>query len=269
MNRSPRGRTPTLATLACATLAFVICPGAKNGCGSEEANTTFASPVQTVGTVLEHADGSVDASMVIISTASNPHKFVESAKNAQMRMPDGTSIPLLSTSPGHYAATSAGSPGLVYEPGGKYQFRFELDDAKLAKDASGGSFVGVVEAPDDKVTFSLEPAPEFAGDTATVKWSPSERFAIITIVNDATGEVAYSTFDFQESQFEGDKWARLPKGGTRELSVDTFPDAGKYTVSLCAVKKVSDFDTSLSADLGALSGFLIGRCGADLSVDVP
>jgi len=263
-----QGRTPTLATLACAILAFIVCPGAKNGCASEEANTTLTSPVQAVGTILEHADGSVDASLVIISTASNPHKFVESAKDTVMRMPDGTFVPLLSASPGHYAASDSTNASLVYEPAGKYQFRFDLEDDKLAKSAAGGSFIGVVEAPDDEVSFEMDPPPAFAGDTSKVTWSPSSRYGLITVTNTDSGKVTYSTFDFEESQFEGDKWARLTKGGSRELSVDTFADAGNYTVSLCALKKVSDFDTSLSADLGALSGFLIGRCGEDISLAV-
>ncbi len=69
-------------------------------------------------------------------------------------------------------------------------------------------------------------------------------------------------------EFDGSKWARLTRGGTIELSVDVFADAGDYEIEVCAVSKVSDFDTSLSTDLGALSGFLLGRCAAPQSLTV-
>ena len=108
----------------------------------------------------------------------------------------------------------------------------------------------------------------FAGDTSEITWKPSNRYAMIRVV-DESGEVAYENFNFEKAQFDGSKWARLKKGGSHELGVDVFGDPGKYTVSVCAVDKVSDFDKELSAELGALSGFLIGRCAPDISVDVP
>lgn len=268
MMTTPRSRVPWLATLTCATLSLALFPGAKNGCGSKEATQTLLSPVQAVATLLERADGQVDAELVLISTASLPDEFVETAREVQMRMPQGDAVPLLSSSPGHYGASSSSSPSLVYVPGGTYQFRFDLDDEAAAKNVAGGSFVAVMDAPDDEVTFSLDRSPKFAGDTAHVTWSPSNRYAIINIRNERTGELTYSTFDFTEPKFDGSKWSRLPKGGAKDLSVDSFPEAGTYTVSLCAVAKVSDFDTSLSAELGALSGFLIGRCGQDIEVTV-
>ena len=43
---------------------------------------------------------------------------------------------------------------------------------------------------------------------------------------------------------------------------------GRHTISVCLVSKVSDFDKSLSVDLGVLSGFLAGRCPAPISVSV-
>lgn len=262
-----RTGAPWFATLACAAISFALFPGAKNGCGSKEANETLLSPVQAVTTLLERSDGTVDAELVLISTASNPHEFVETAQNAQMRLPGGATVPLLSSSPGHYAASSS-STALAYIPGGTYQFRFELDDAAAAKNVAGGSFVAVMDAPDDQVSSSLDSAPEFVGDISTISWAPTSRYAIIQVRNKQTSALTYSTFDFTEPQFDGSKWARLPKGGTKELSVDTFPEEGTYTISLCAVAKVSDFDTSLSAELGALSGFLIGRCAPDIEVTV-
>lgn len=244
-------------------------PGAKTGCGSLESNETLTSPVQAVTSLLERSDGTVEAELVLISTAANPHAFVDTARNPRVRMPDGTEIALSLTSSGHYTETSGANPLLVYEPGATYQFKFELDDESQALDVSGGNFVAVVDAPDDVVTFSLSEAPEFAGDTATLSWQPVARFGVIEIVEVASGEVVFSNFDFSAPQFDGSKWARLKSGGTFNLGVDVFTNPGDYEINFCAVDKVSDFDTELSAELGALSGFLIGRCAESIIATVP
>ncbi len=250
-----------------ALLALLFLPAAKNGCGSKEANTTFASPVQAVTTLLAHDDGSVEAEVVLISTITSQHKFIDDATNVQLRVPDGTLVPLSLSSPGHYTADSSGNAALVYTPGSTYQFKFNLDNDAEAKKAAGGNFSAVTDAPDDQVSFSFTKKPAFAGDTSTVTWAPAQRYALIT-VTDSTGNVVYQNFDFKEPHFDGSKWARLKKGGSMDLGVDVFANAGTYNVRLCAVDKVSDFDKSLSADLGALSGFLIGRCAPRQTLDV-
>ncbi len=250
-----------------ALFALLFLPAAKNGCGSKEANTTFTSPVQAVTTLLANDNGTVEAEVVLISTASTQHKFIDDATNVQLRVPDGTLIPLSLSSSGHYTADSSGNAALVYTPKSTYQFKFDLDNATEAKKVAGGNFSAVTDAPNDQVSFSFSKQPAFAGDTSTVMWSPSERYALVT-VTDSTGNVVYQNFDFQDPHFDGSKWARLKKGGSMDLGVDVFANAGTYSVRLCAVNKVSDFDTSLSADLGALSGFLIGRCAPEQSVTV-
>jgi hypothetical protein len=254
--------------LALAALALFLLPGAKNACGSKEANTTLLSPVQAVTTLLEHEDGFVEAELVLISTAASPHQFVSSAKNASVRVPGGAEVPLKLASDGHYIASSTTDPALVYTGGETYQFSFELDDEAAAKDVAGGNFAAVIDAPDDAVSFEIAEPPEFAGDTARITWTPAARFGIIKIRNQDTGELTYSTFDFDSPQFDGSKWARLQTGGSQELGVDTFPEAGTYIVSFCAVHKISDFDASISAELGALSGFLAGRCAANVEITV-
>lgn len=266
---SEQRRTPVLATLALGVIAFVFCPGAKNGCGSKEANETLTSPVQAVTTLLERDDGTVEAELVLISTAVSPHEFVDSARDVEVRVPSGSFVPLVASSSGHYTATSKSDPSLSYVAGETYQFRFELDDEAMAKQVSGGSFMAVMDAPGDEVSSSLDTPPEFAGDTAKISWSPSSRYALITITHEDSGEVTYSTFEFTEPEFDGSKWARLKKGGSMDLAVDTFPDSGTYRIELCAVSKTSDFDKNLSAELGMLSGFLIGRCAPDIVIDVP
>ena len=262
-----RNLTKPAHALAVALLAFTVLPGAKGGCGTEEANETRKSPVQAITTLLERSGGKVEAELVLISTATNPHAFVETAIEPRVRVPGGAEVALTQDSPGHYTASSESNPDLTYIAGERYQFRFELDDAAAAKQVAGGTFVAVVTAPDDTVEVTLDKAPDFAGDTAKITWTPTNRFGLFTATK-AGGDTAYTSFDFADPQFDGDKWARLRQGGTLNLSVDTFNDPGNYTLSFCAVDKVSDFDTALSAELGALSGFVLGRCAEDITLTV-
>ncbi len=261
--------TPKPFTAIAALTGLVLSlPAAKNGCASLESNETFLSPVQAVTTVLEHADGTVSAELVLISTSVNPHEFVDSAYDVVLRIPGGEEIELSLGESGHYGTTSEADSSLVYTPNETYQFSFDLDDEAAASQVTGGNFTGVVDAPDDTVTFTLAEPPEFAGDVSRLEWSPSSRYGLIRVYHLDLEEVTYSNFDFDESQFDGSKWARLSKGGEKELGVDTFAEPGNYQVSFCAVDAVRDFDTSLSAELGALSGFLIGRCAEDQFITV-
>jgi hypothetical protein len=252
-------------------LALPVLLGSKGGCGSNENNEKLASPVQAVATLLELADKSVAVELVLISTATAPNQFITTASNARLRVPTTSEapleVPLVQTSPGHYTASSVTAPGLVYAGGQTYQFKFELVDEALAKQVSGGNFVAVLAVPDDVVSAAVSKPPAFAGDTAVLAWAPAARSGIINVTN-AAGQTTYSTFDFSTPAFDGAKWARLQTGGSFELSVDVFPVAGTYTASVCVVDKVSDFDKSLSVDLGVLSGFLAGRCPAPLAITV-
>jgi len=261
-----RASNTVLGTMVLAMVAPLLM-GSKGGCGSKENSEKLASPVQAVATLLEGADLSVNADMVLISTATVPSQFITTATNARLRVPSGVEVPLVQSSPGHYTASSATSPDLVYTGGQTYRFNFDLVDDVLAKQVSGGNFVAVLTVPDDVVTSSVSKPPAFAGDTAFLAWTPAARAGIINVTN-ASGQTTYSTFDFSTPEFDGAKWARLQIGGSFELAVDVFPVAGTYTARVCAVTKVSDFDKSLSVDLGVLSGFLAGRCPADLSIVV-
>lgn len=241
--------------------------GSKGGCGSKENNEKLASPVQAVATLLEAADKTVMVDLVLISTATSPNQFITTATNARLRVPSGVEVPLVQTSAGHYTASSLTSADLAYQGEKTYRFAFDLVDETLAKQVSGGYFVAVLTVPDDVVTASFSRAPTFAGDTAVLAWTPASRWGIVNVAN-AAGQTTYSTFDFSTPAFDGAKWARLQTGGKLELAVDVFPVAGPYTASVCVVTKVSDFDKSLSVDLGVLSGFLAGRCPAPLSIAV-
>lgn len=257
----------SLRGMAALAVLLPLLMGGKGGCGSKENNEKLASPVQAVATLLEAADKSVSVELVLISTATTPSQFITTATSARLRVPSGTEVPLVHSSPGHYTASSTTSPDLVYAGGQTYKFAFELVDEALAKQVSGGSFLAVVIAPDDQVSAGVAKAPAFAGDTAILSWAPAARSGIINITN-AGGQTTYSTFDFSTPAFDGSKWARLQTGGRFDLSVDVFPVAGTYTASVCVVSKVSDFDKSLSVDLGVLSGFLAGRCPAPLAITV-
>lgn len=237
------------------------------GCGSEENRTTLNSPVQAVTTLFEKADGTVEAELVLISTKANPDAFIDTATSARVRVPGGASVPLTLTSAGHYSSDSEEDADLTYQAGETYQFSFSLTDEELAGSVSGGNFVAVMTAPGDEPAFEFSKYPEFAGFPSTISWSPSTLYGVIQITNE-DGETVYSNFDFSEPAFNGSKWARLTKGGSKDLSVDVFQTAGTYTINFCAVDKVSDFNSDLSAELGAFSGFLIGRCAAPMELAV-
>jgi hypothetical protein len=249
-----------------ALIATLMLAAGVTGC-EEEKNTTLLSPVQAVTTLLEKNDGSVAAELVLISTSVTPHEFVDTADNVQVRVPDGAFVGLMHTGSGHYTMDSSMNAELTYQETQTYQFRFDLDD-ETAQQVSGGNFVAVMTAPAGDVDFTIATAPQFAGDTATITWTPVTRFGLFRVVdeNDVT---VYENFDFAQPQFNGSKWARLKAGGTDMLGVDVFSVAGDYTIYFCGVDKASGFEPSLSAELGLLSGFLIGKCAAPQTITVP
>ncbi|MDH3715120.1 MAG: hypothetical protein OET44_14900 [Gammaproteobacteria bacterium] len=246
-------------------LALMLTVGL-SGC-EEQQNTTLLSPVQAVTTLVEKNDGSVEAELVLISTSVTPHEFVDTADNVQVRVPGGVFVGLMHTGNGHYVMDSATNAELTYQQNQTYQFRFDLDD-ETAQQVSGGNFVAVMTALSGDVNFTIVTAPQFAGDTATITWTPVTRFGLLR-VTDANDVTVYQNFDFAHPEFNGSKWARLKTGGTDVLGVDVFSVAGDYTIHFCGVDKTSGFEPSLSAELGLLSGFLIGRCAAPQTITVP
>lgn len=246
--------------------ALPMLMGAEGGCTLFQA--TLDSPVQAVTTLVEKADGTVEVDLTIVSTAPEDGAvFVSNARNAQLRVPGGAIVDLVPAEPGHYRATSDDNPDLVYDTSQNYRVTFELDDEDLAEDAAGGDFIAVVTAPDEEVSFELTKAPDFAGDTAEVTWTPTNLEGLLRVRNE-TGEIVYDTFDWSHPEFDGSKWASLIRGGSHTLPVDVFADPGTYTISFCAVASQEGFDEELSSGLGALSGFLAGKCVDDVIVDV-
>ncbi len=253
-------RTPALAVAALSLTALLA------GC-DEQKNTTLNSPVQAVTTLVERADGSVEAELVLISTEVSPHAFVDTADNVTIRVPGGASVGLMRSSSGHYTMNSGLNAELVYQQDATYQFRFDLEDDD-AKQIAGGNYVAVMTAPVGRTSFVILDPPAFDGDTATLAWTPASRYGLIR-VTDADDNTVYENFDFARPEFNGSKWARLKTGGLDVLGVDVFDAPGDYTIHFCGVARTSGFDPSLSAELGVLSGFLIGDCAAPQTLTVP
>ncbi|MDH3453455.1 MAG: hypothetical protein OEN20_13680, partial [Gammaproteobacteria bacterium] len=247
-------------------LAALLLSVGLSGC-EEEANTTLLSPVQAVTTLVERHDGRVEAELVLISTSVDPHEFVDTADNVTVRVPGSVFVGLMRTSGGHYTMDSTMNAELTYVENETYQFRFDLED-ETAQQVSGGNFVAVMTAPAGDVEFTITAPPQFAGDTATITWTPITRYGLLR-VTDANDVTVYENFDFNQPQFNGSKWARLKTGGTDVLGVDVFNVAGDYTIHFCGVDKTSGFEPSLSAELGVLSGFLIGKCAEPQTITVP
>jgi len=228
-------------------------------CNEDDA-TTLTSPVQAVTTVFEMPNGLVKADLYLISTTdSEDHVFVNDAEKVMVRIPGGAEVDLKSKGSGRYSRNSNKDNQLLYLPGETYQFRFELD-GDSAGDVAGGSFIAVVDAPEDEaIFFDYYDEPDFDGDDSTFNWAPASLRGIFT-VRDESGDIVYTNFDFTNPTFSGDKWASLFANGKAKLGVDVYPEAGTYLLEFCAVNSQQGFDNELSAELGVLSGFLIGRC---------
>jgi hypothetical protein len=226
------------------------------------------SPVQAITRVVVQPDGKVVAELNLVSTADyREHVFVDTATNVQLRVPDGTLITLEPTEPGHYRATSDEHPELVWMPGERYRVTFELDDTDAAGDYAGDEFLAIVEAPADDISFTLDHAPEFVGDTAELSWRSSSLDAMIDVFG-PDGELVFSTFDLHTPDYDGSKWASLARGGEHTLPVDVFDRAGSYTISVCVIAAQEGLDAELSSALGPGSGFMAGECFEPIEVAV-
>lgn len=259
-------RARTLAS-AGILIAMPMLMGAEGGCPLML--DTLESPVQAITVLQENADGSVEVDLMLVKVDGTAQEWITSATNAELRTPDGELIALEMEEDGHYRAHSDDYPSLVYVGDDtNYRITFEIDDENITGAAADNEFIAVVSAPADEVEFELTKAPEFAGDTATVEWTPSHLAGLMEIRN-ADGEMIYSTFNLDTAEFDGSKWASLVHGGREQLRVDTFADPGTYTISFCAVRSQEGLDEELSGGLGILSGFLAGRCVEDIVLDVP
>ncbi len=277
MNRSSREPTPAapsrstrgvraLRNAIVAVPALAMLTAADGDCAF--AWLTIESPVQAVTMVLEQPDGEVRAEVMIVSTAEwNDHRWVDTAEQVELRIPGGAIVPLEPVGDGRYRASSNDNPDLAYLPGERYRLTFELDDREAAKDHAGEEFIAVLDAPADAVSFSLDRAPAFVGDTAELSWSSSDLDALIE-VRDSKGELIYTSFDLSHPQFDGSKWGSLASWGRHTLPVDVFDAPGTYTIEACVVASREGLDEELSAALGLMSGFLAGKCFEPIELEV-
>jgi hypothetical protein len=225
------------------------------------------SPVQAVTTVLVEPDGRVVAELTLVSTEGRDDRFADGATNVELRVPDGTIVPLEPAGEGRYRADSTTNPELLWMPGERYRVTFELDDTELAGDYAGEEFIAVVDAPDAEISFSLDRAPAFVGDTAELSWRPTALDAMIEVW-DPNGELIFTTFDMSHPEFDGSKWASLARFGQHTLPVDVFTEPGSYTISACVAATQEGFDAELSAALGPASGFIAGQCFEPIEFEV-
>ncbi|NOZ86959.1 MAG: hypothetical protein GXP49_11975 [Deltaproteobacteria bacterium] len=232
--------------------------GRKGACDKDKIDT-LKSPVQAVCTVMEGSDGVVHADLTLISTLNGSSRFITTATNVQLEVPGGTRLTLAQGADGHYTLDSKAEARLVYEPGGNYLFKFELNDEDFAGDYAGDYFVGEVTAPGSKPE-SLTAAQSTPGPdhTCTIKWSPAFDYGIYT-VRDDTGTITDSNWDFSKPEFDGSKWASLLKRSPAEhtISGQAFKQSGKYTISYAGCKATGGFNVEMSPKLGVGSGFII------------
>ena len=272
MRTTPRqivGRLRIPALIVKLVAAQVMLSG-NEGCGTKEQQQTLQSPVQALGSVYKHGDGTVEAELVLISTIDKQHRFIDTASSADVIV-DGKAISLTkdATRSGRWAATSADDARLVLEDGATYLFRFALEDSALAGDRSGGEFSGQVAA----VVQGSAPAPPegtlYVGHPVDLTFAPAiggSKRGLLRITS-PSGELVYNNFDTSQPQFDGSKHAGLLTGTKRTIPGTVFSEAGDYTVTLYTMNYAAGLDPHLSPDLGVFSGFLAGQA-AEISLAV-
>lgn len=241
-----------------------------DGCGTKEQQQTLQSPVQALGTVYGHGDGTVEAELVLITTIDKEHRFVDSASGVDVVV-SGKSIPLTkdASRSGRWVASSADNPALVLREGATYLFRFSLDDEAAAGDRSGGSFSGQVEALVEGSTPTPAEGTLYVGHPLDLTFAPAiggPKRGLLRITS-PSGELVYNNFDVSQPQFDGSKHAGLFTGTKRTIPGTVFAEAGDYTIALYTVRYAAGFDPHLSPDLGVFSGFLAGPA-VEISVSV-
>jgi hypothetical protein len=266
MNRSRRFAYVSLV------LGFIYLgsSGKKSGCSDEEI-ATLTSPVQAVATIYHHSDGAVEADLTLISTSVNPSVFVNEAESTKLRVigtaGEVASVALVHSAKGHYTATSTDQPALVWEPGIVYAFDFDLEEDTRETKIKGGKYSAQVTAPDGGVTLEVSEAPLAPLLVARITITGAYQKGLLRVFG-PDGDETYSNWNMEHPDFDGSKWNSLVVGGTHTIAAAAFPVSGSYTITFGACSYVSGFDSSLSADLGLLSGFLACE-GTEIDLEVP
>lgn len=242
--------TRPLHVLAVASWCVGLCMAHEGGCHGEP-GATRPSPVNAIGMVLEHADGTVEARLSVRSDT------VESATPVRARdvaLSTGADRHPLEGDAGSYAALL---DGVAYEPEVPFTLSFSVDGATAREHRIyAGRFSMSAHGPWDRPQAWLEERELF--------WTPGGLPAYVE-VRDAGGDIVWQRFDpFAEAP---DFDAMAPGGAT-------LPDAAiaeGSVVVVCAVEAMGrdelaaapqhvTIDVDLEGRLGWLSGMVVGRC---------
>ena len=152
-------RSASLVALVVALPALMAMEEDPDG-GCALALDKLESDVQAVTTITESVDGTVNVDLAVVNTQDweSPY-FINSVKNAQVRVPGGALVDLMPAEKGHYRASSQDNPDLEYIGGETYRITFEINKMADAGDNAGAEFIAVVDAPDDEVSFELVDPP--------------------------------------------------------------------------------------------------------------
>ena len=251
-------------------VSYFILSGREGGCSKANLDT-LKSPVQAICTLVETENGgTVMVDLWLISTLNNQERFITTATNAVIRVPGNNTVPLTMTSPGHYTANSDNDSQLVYEPGGAYLFKFDLEDEGFAgPDYAGEYFSGQINAPTERpatlTATQPNPGPDF---NVEISWSPSFPRGIYRVM-DSNDNVTDTNWDFDSPNFDGSKWESLLRQAPASHTIqgEAVQSSGDYYVAFggCAVQ--GGFQVEMSDKLGVGSGFLAcSMIGAELTV---
>ena len=265
-HRVLRTKAPRLAVLLALVLVSELFLAGREGCGTKEQNETIKSPVQALGTVYKHSNGSVEAELVLISTIDKTHAFIDSATEVELVV-NGQANPM-TKDPSQHGRWFLRSEQLELEQGTRYLFRFDLDDPALAGEQSGGRFVAEVEGYDSPSTITPKQAA-YRDHSLDVEISPairSPRRGLLRVYG-PDGSLTFENFDLKQPQFDGSKHARLIVAGQHTIQGTAFPEDGEYRIVLYTMNYAAGFDPHLSAELGVFTGLLAGSA-AEVSVTV-
>lgn len=230
----------------------VLCMAHEGGCHGE-AGATRPSPVNAIGMVLEHDDGSIEARLSVRSDTLEP--AVPVAAN-DVVLSRGADRFALAGKEETYATTV---DEIGYEPEMPFTLGFALSAAG-ARDGRvyAGRFAMSAHGPWERPVAWLE--------GHELLWTPGGLPAYVE-VRDASGERTWRSFD---PSAEAPDYAALVPGGMR-LPDHAFSGEDVHEILVCAVEAMTRDQLTASTQhvtvgvdaegqLGWLSGMVVGRC---------
>ena len=239
-------------TLLLALWCASLCMAHEGGCHGEPGQTR-PSPVNAIGMVLEHADGTIDARLTL---RSDTVAAAVPVAGTDVTLSRGDVSVVLEGEPGSYAAAV---DELDYEPELPFTMGFTIG-AAAAREASvyAGRFTLSAHGPWERPDAWLEGNDLF--------WTPGGLPAYVE-VRDRTGTRLWQSFDPQAADPD---YEALATGGMR-LPHEVLPGAMEGVVVVCAVERMGRdeltsapqhvaADVVAEGQLGWLSAMIVGRC---------